>query len=219
MTEETKAEKPSLLGMIWSPTEQFERIRERPLIWGALAIITVLFIIGMWLQSLGVEIPELEGIPEEQLANVQVFSTIGIIIGGLFTPVITILISSFIYWLIAKIVRSDVSFRQLFSMNTYIMIISALSLIINGIAFALFGGSPEMMFTSLGSVIDAEGAMNGLLNSIEVFTIWGVILTAIGLNKVAEFSKGLAWTLSIAFFVISVIFAMIGASISGMVGA
>lgn len=218
MSEEKQVEKPSLLGIIWSPTEQFERIRERPAIWGALAIITLLFIIGMWLQSLGVEVPEIEGLTEEQLALTEAFATVGIIIGGLFTPVITILISSFIYWIVAKIAQSDVSFKQLFSMTTYITVIAALSLLVNGALNAIIGGGTEIVFTSLGWVVNAEGAIGAFFNNIEVFSIWGVILTALGLHKVAGFSKGLAWTIAIVFFVIGVIFAMISAGMAGMVG-
>ncbi|PWA12188.1 YIP1 family protein [Pueribacillus theae] len=218
MSEETKIEKPSLFGMIWSPSEQFERIKQRPKIWGAMVVVTILTIIGMWLQTLGVDIPELDGMPEDQLAGIQVFTTITTIVMGLFIPIIGVLISSAIHLLIAKIARSEVSFKQLFSMNTYIMIISALSLLINGILMALVGGDPEKLLTSLGSIINVEGAMGGLFNSLEVFTIWEVILTAMGLHKVANFSKGLAWTIAIAFFVIAVIFSMIGTAFSGMAG-
>jgi hypothetical protein len=217
MSEEVKGKNPSIWGMIWSPTEQFERIKERPKIWGALAIVTVLFVIGMYLTSLGIPM-EIEGISEEQLAQISMFSTITLMITGVITPIFGVLISTVIYLIIAKIARSEVSFKQLFSMNTYIMIISALSVIVNGIGIALLSGSVETIYTSLGSLIEAEGAMGALLNSLELFTIWGVILSAIGLQKVANFSKGLAWTISIIFFAIGVIFAMIGAGLSGMVG-
>ena len=128
------------------------------------------------------------------------------------------LIATVIYLIIAKIARSEVSFKQLFSMNTYIMMISALSMILNGIGVALLGGTAGTMYTSLGSLIGAEGTMGALLTSIEVFAIWGMILQAIGLQKVANFSKGLAWTIVIVFFAIGIIFTMIGAAFSGMVG-
>ena len=220
MSEEV-GKKPSIWGMIWSPTEQFERIKERPRIWGALGIVTLLFVIGMYLSTLGVGlegIPELEGIPAEELAAMSMFGTISMLVVGLFTPIVGILISTVIYLLIAKIARSEVSFKQLFSMNTYIMILSALSLLINGIGIALLGGTAETLYTSLGSIIQAEGALGGLLNGLEVFGIWSVILSAIGLQKVADFSKGLAWTISIVFFAIGLIFSMIGAALSGLVG-
>ena len=76
----------------------------------------------------------------------------------------------------------------------------------------------EKLPTSLGSIIEAEGSLGAVLGSIEIFAIWGLILVAIGLHKVAGFSKGLAWTVSIAFFVISIIFALIGAGIQPLEG-
>ena len=158
MSEEVKGKNPSIWGMIWSPTEQFEKIKERPKIWGALAIVTVLFVIGMYLTSLGdpMVIEGMPEIPEEELAAVSMFTTITMIITGLFTPIFGVLISTVIYLIIAKIARSEVSFKQLFSMNTYIMMISALSMIINGIGVALLGGTAGTIYTSLGSLIGAE---------------------------------------------------------------
>lgn len=217
MSEETNVQKPSLFGMIWSPTEQFERLKERPKIWGALVIITILFIIGTWLTTLGIQ-TEVPGLTAEETEMINVFAAAGSVIGGLFIPIITILISSFINFLIAKIARSEVSFKQLFSMSTYIMIISALSLIVNSLLSLMTGTSPEILVSSLGSVVNADGAVGALFNSIEIFAIWGYILTAIGLQKVAGFSKGLAWGVQIAFFVIGIILAMIGAGIGEMVG-
>lgn len=224
MSEESKLENPSLLGMITNPTEQFERIKERPKIWIAMIIITILFIIGTWLTTLGMDIVgEVEGVEldEESAAMVQTFAVIGSVIGALFIPIFTVLISSFIYWVIAKIVKSEVSFKQLFSMNTHILIVSAIGLIINGAIMAMVGvnmDNPDAMFTSLGSLVSSGGILGAILNNIEVFQIWVVVLTAIGLNKVAEFSKGLAWTISILFFVIGIVFSMIGAAMSGFAG-
>lgn len=215
MSEESKVvEKPSLLGMITSPSVQFERIRERPLIWGAMSIIIILFIIGAWLTSLSVDIE----IDEALQGFFEVIFTIFIIIGGIIGPLFGTLITSVIHLLIAKMVQSSVSFRQLFSMNTYIMIISVLSMIVNGIILTVIHVDSEKLPTSLGSIIDAEGSLGAVLGSIEIFAIWGLILVAIGLHKVAGFSKGLAWTVSIAFFVISIIFALIGAGIQPLEG-
>ncbi|MFD1350842.1 Yip1 family protein [Oceanobacillus caeni] len=216
-TEEKIVEKPSIFGMIWSPIEQFERIRERPRILGPMAIIIGLFIVGMLITMFSVD-TGLEGLSNGEMAGFAVFLAVTSGILGVIAPIIGTLISSFIYWIIAKLARSEVYFKQLFSMCTYIMIISVLGSIINGVGIAILGGDGETMFTSLGSFIPVEGAIGGLLNSIELFGIWGVILAALGLNRVANFSKGLAWTVSIAFFVIGVVFAMIGAAFSGMVG-
>ncbi len=55
----TSAEKPSLFGVITSPSVQFERIRERPAVWGPLLIVAAIIIVGAVLQSLGTDYSEL----------------------------------------------------------------------------------------------------------------------------------------------------------------
>ena len=130
--EKQNVEKPSLFGMILNPTEQFEKIKKRPLIWGAMVIVTILTVIGSWLMSLGIEIQDDMGIP-----NMEIFVQINSIIVGLLSPVFGVLISSFIYWIIIKIARSEATFQQLFSMNTYSMSISAFSIVINGALTAM----------------------------------------------------------------------------------
>lgn len=218
MSEEVKSRKPSLIGMISSPGEQFERIKVRPIIWGAMIIITLMYVIGMWLQSIGMEIPGLEGLTAEETAMFETITSITMVITAVFIPIFSILVSSAILMLIAKIARSEVTFKQLFSMNTYIMFIGAIGVVLNGIFIALLGGNAEMMYTSLGSLVDAEGAIAGLLDSLEVFTIWSTILSAIGMQKVANFSKGLAWTIAIVIFAIGALFAILGAAVNGMAG-
>lgn len=217
--EEVNSPKPSLFGMVLNPGDQFDRMRERPIIWVEMALITLMFMVGMWLQSISLETPVMEGLTAEEIAMIETVTTVTMIITAVFIPIFNVLISSAILMLVAKIARSEVTFKQLFSMNTYIMFIGAIGIVLNGILIVLFGGNTEMSYTTLGSLVDAEGAIAGLLSSLEVFTIWSTILTAIGLQKVANLSKGLSWTIAIVIFAIGVFFAMFGAWFNGMVGA
>ena len=216
MAEETiELEKPSLLGMITSPKEQFERIKKRPIFLGALLTVSFLVMLGSWLNINNAGVPMIEGLTEEE---VVFFTNVMTVVVGLFTPIFSVLFTSVIYLLIAKIVQSNVTFKQLFSMNTYIMIVAALSLIVNGIFVLVMGGGPEnqdALFTSLGSIINADGAIGILLNNIEIFSIWTVVLTAIGLQQVANLTKRMAWTITIAFFIVGIIMAMGGTNLPG----
>lgn len=207
----TKKESPSLLGMFTSPGEQFKRIKENPKIWVPLIIITILYVIGMVLMSASMDVSTLieGGVPEDQAELILGITKVSIAVVGIFTPIIGVLISSAIQLLIAKIASSTVSFKQLFSMNTYIMIIGAVGLLLNmAVRFAI-GGNPEIYITSLAGLLNQN--QTGVLTSIEVFSIWGVILTAIGLHKTADFSKGLAWAIAIIFFLVGIGFGAIGA--------
>jgi hypothetical protein len=95
-------------------------------------------------------------------------------------------------------------------MNAYIMLLTALSMLVNGITIVLFGYHPEdaVIFTNLGSLVNIDGSLGVLLHQIEVFSIWTMILTVIGLQKVAQFTKSQAWIVVIAFFVVGMIFGM-----------
>ncbi len=216
---EVKEEKPSLLGIITNPTEQFERIRKRPVFWGALIIVVLITMIGLWLTSLGVELPEFEGLSEEELAVGKVVGGISVALLGIVTTVISILFSTVLYLLIAKVNRSQVTFKQLFSMHTYIMLITSLSIAVNGIVIALLDNSyaeNSALFTSLGAFIKIDGPMGVLLNHIEIFGIWTLFLTVIGLQKVANFTKSQAWIVALIFFFVGMIFAMTNVEASGL---
>jgi hypothetical protein len=211
----TKEPKPSLLGMFTSPGEQFERIKQNPKIWIPLIIVSILYAIGMTLMALSMDASTLldQGVPEDQVDLILGITKVTVAITGILTPIIGVLISSAIHLIITKIASSPATFKQLFSMNTYIMVIGAAGVILNtGIRYAI-GGNPEIYVTSLAGLLNQEKV--GILGSFEVFTIWTMIVTAIGLHKTGQLSKGLAWTIAIVFFLIGIGFALIGSLLQG----
>lgn len=206
---QVEKDNPELLGMIMNPREQFERIRENPKIVVALIVVTLLALIAALFSFKGMEQileAKLGAVSEEEMMILTIVTQISAVVTALFTPIVTVLISSAIYMLIAKIAQKDVTFKQLFSMFFYIAFINiGLNGFVNGF-FSMFvkNANPEVALTSLNSIIGAEGVMGELLSSIEVFSIWGIVLTAMGLQIVAQFSKGLAWGTVIAFYIISI---------------
>ncbi|WP_045516396.1 Yip1 family protein [Neobacillus niacini] len=211
----TKEQKPSLLGMFTSPGEQFERIKQTPKIWVPLLIISILYAVGMTLMALSMDASTLigQGIPDDQVDLVLGITKVTVAVTGILTPIIGVLISSAIQLIITKIASSPVTFKQLFSMNTYIMVIGAAGVILNTAIRYAIGGNPEIYVTSLAGLLNQDKA--GILGSFEVFTIWTTIVTAIGLHKTAQLSKGLAWTIAIVFFIIGIGFALIGSLLQG----
>lgn len=198
--------KPSLLGMITQPREQFERIRENPtilvpiIIVIILAIITTLFSLKGASAELDAELLELG---EEGLLLFTIGLQITSVIVAIIAVPIAILIAAAIYLLVAKVAKSDVSFKQLFSMIVFTSFITSLGGLFNGI-ISLFTGSFNPEITSLNVIFGLDGVAGLFLSSIEVFSIWGIILTALGLQIVAKFPKGLAWGIVIAFTLIGI---------------
>ncbi|HLQ96589.1 MAG TPA: Yip1 family protein [Pseudogracilibacillus sp.] len=220
MSEETNVAKPSVIGMITSPVQQFKRLKERPFILPAMLIVVITMALGTALQGLGEETPELEGAGSTTFIIV-ILAVVTVILAIIIT-MLGILIMSAIHMLVAKIATSPVSFKQLFSMNTYVFVISALGLLVNGIAASIIGVEyPGMEFTSLGSLVNNPGDMSaiaGIWDSIEVFSIWGYIITAIGLQIVAGFSKKMAWSVVVVIFLLTIMIELMSSALAGIGG-
>lgn len=210
MSEEIREYKPSLLGMILHPNEQFERMKERPIFMGAIISIIALTIVGMWLSLSGFDINEVTNTGElndytaEELMAFEMLSKLTFIVIGLVGSLLKTVVSSLLFLIFARSFESKVKFKQLFSMNTYILFIVSLGVLLNGFITALLGADPESMYTSLSVLIKIDGPFGELLKNIEIFEIWGLILTAIGLQKVANYPKKVAWIIAILFFVFTV---------------
>jgi len=213
MENDRQLESPSMFGMIMSPREQFEKIRQNPKVIVILITVTILAIISalLALESLDATLEaEMMGFSEDELLIFTIITQITTIVLATILPAIVILIAAAVYLLIAKIANTDVSFKQLFSMLAYIGFVTGLGGLLNGIlTYFIAGSDPEVPVTSLNSIIGMEGPLGVLFSSIELFSIWGIILTAIGLQVVAKFSKGLAWGIIIGFNVIMISIGMI----------
>ena len=200
-----------------SPVEQFERIKSKPKIWVPMLLITLLFLIGTYFLSLSLDINELIGeeVPSGQVEIVKMVTLVTMVITGVLSPVVSVLISSAVLLAVAKIANSEVSFKQIFSMKTFIYLITAIGLFLNGLIRLLIGGNPEVYVTSLAGLLNSDSKILGVF---EVFTIWATVLMAIGLNKVANLSKGVAVTIAIIFFLFQIGMAFIGSLFSGISG-
>ncbi|MED4532761.1 Yip1 family protein [Metabacillus fastidiosus] len=211
--------KPSLFGMIFSPSEQFERIRERPVIWIPFIIVTLIGLAAAVIGVLGIDssaqINQL-GLPAEEAAEIEASMKVGMIIGGIFLAPIAVLFSTVIYFAIAKIAKSEVTFKKMLSLNIFIYFIAGIGQLINTAIIVAINGDPKIMLTSLNSFAGADGALGGILSSIEIFGIWTTILSALGLHKVAGLSKTASWTIAIVIFIIGLIFGAIGGAANEM---
>ena len=131
-----KDNNPSLLKMVWQPIIEMEKITKNPFVLFPLIIVTLLYTLGTTLIAMNVDVSLIvQDIPDFD-ENSRLFRSI--IIGsaafsGFSTPIFNILFSSVIYYVVAKLSKSTVSFRQLFSLQTYIMFIGVIGLMLNAL--------------------------------------------------------------------------------------
>ncbi|MGN5652494.1 Yip1 family protein [Bacillus sp. Brlt_9] len=205
--QDVGSKKPSLLGMITSPGLQFERMKTSNAVWGAFWILTVLggLVAGFaayvysltpeaikFNKDLGVTVS-----PEMTFGTGVVFGAIGMAIG--------FFVSAAVYKVLMMLMSNDTSYKKLLAITVYSSIISLIGLLINTILAFVLGGSGQEMYTGLGPIFASSGgALKGIANSIEVFTIWGFVITWLGLQITAGLSKKKATILMVVFFILTI---------------
>ena len=193
-------QKPSLLKMFWRPKEQFVKIRSNPIIATPLIIVTVIYIMASMVKALLIRAEDLmlPGMTAQEADMVAATAKAFTAMSGFISPVFTILFMTVIYFIILKIARKNTTFKQLFSMNTYIFVVQAVGLLINSLLMMVIDSSSGSAITSL-ALFNRDWSM---LNAIELFTIWKFVLTAIGFHLVGQLSKSTSIILVIVLFII-----------------
>ena len=193
-------QKPSLLKMFWRPKEQFVKIRSNPIIATPLIVVTVIYIMASMVKALLIRAEDLmlPGMTVQEADMVAATAKAFTAMSGFISPVFTILFMTLIYFIILKIARKNTTFKQLFSMNTYIFVVQAVGLFVNSLLMMVIDSSSGSAITSL-ALFNRDWSM---LNAIELFTIWKFVLTAIGFHLVGQLSKSTSIILVIVLFII-----------------
>lgn len=138
------------------------------------------------------------------------------VIGLAFVPIgiaIALLISALVLWVLVSIMGGDGKFGTLLSVSAYACVPSVVLLaIVGAIVLQLKGPegitSPSDLQPALGLDLlapDAKGFVGAVLKGINPFSIWGLVLTAIGIQITHKTSKGTAYAVAIGAMVLSLI--------------
>jgi len=203
-----------LVKVVYDPGAVFERLREKPSFWRPfIAICVVQLVLGV------LQLPYTKAAMAAQFAQMPAragggapdpskFATIGL----LFVPIgllLLFLISAALLWVLVSVFAGDARFATLLSVATYVGITFVL-LSVAGLATLMLKGvqgitSPADLQPALGLdllVPEAGRFTTALLKAFNPFSIWGVILTAIGIQTTHRTSKGTAYTVAAVAFVI-----------------
>ena len=193
-------QKPSLLKMFWRPKEQFVKIASNPIMATPLIVVTVIYIMASMVKALFIRAEDLmlPGMTAQEADMVAATAKAFTAMSGFISPVFTILLTTIIYFIILKIARKNTTFKQLFSMNTYIFVVQAVGLLINSLLMMVIDSSSGSAITSL-ALFNRDWSM---LHALELFTIWKFVLTAIGFHLVGQLSKSTSIILVIVLFIL-----------------
>lgn len=217
--------KPSLWDMIFSPEKQFIRMKENPVIWVPLILITLFStLLSAAMAYFMANDPQMieqmmqgqtDGVAIDQ-GILKVILIVGGGVGGFISAPFSALIGAAITLLFVMLFQGEATYRQLFSFHVHLYVLSLLSLIVNLLVYITFGGDLNVRATSLASLVEAEGVLKGLLLTFDVFIIWSTILLANGLTVIANLSRGKAWTIALIHFVFGALLLVITSMFENM---
>jgi hypothetical protein len=209
MTDETTATPPlpgllaRAIGIVTSPTETFRRVVETPRAVGILFFVAAILAVAVGAPQftetgkqavLDAQVQQIERfthqpVTDAQLERMQTTSryTPYISIASIFIVLpITALILAGLYWVVFNaLLGGTASYKQVLAVNTHAMVISALGAAIGAPVQYIKGTASQSGPFNLGALVpmlDERGFVATLLGSISVFSIWGVIVVAIGLG-------------------------------------
>jgi hypothetical protein len=203
--EEKVTTKPSIFGIITSPTLQFERMKEKAPIGLPLVLVLLLMTLATTLVayvSLDNPIlnnPELTGGMEIPVGVTLGMAAGGALIGGL----ISFYIIAGLYRVAMMIMGNDTNYKKLLSIVIFSSMISTLGVLVNGlIAFAVGGYEPN--YTSLAPLFSDNPLLKSIGTNFDIFNIWYYVVLGLGLQIVAGLNKTKAITLVIIVFLLGV---------------
>ena len=207
-----------LVKVLYDPAAVFQRVTEKPrFLMPLIGISAVQIAIGV------INLPFMKVAMQAQMAQAQApaggpdpskFAAIGLA----FIPVgiaIALVIGAFLLWVIVSLVGGDAKFGTLLSVAAYASVPSVILLgIVGAVVLQIQGSgvitSPADLQPALGLDLLAPGAkgfVGAALKGINPFSIWGLVLTAIGVSTTHRLSKGSGYTVATISFLVGVLLA------------
>ncbi len=203
-----------VLKVLYEPSAVFERVREKPSF-----LVPYLVICAVQIVIYFVNMPFLRAGMAAQFAARPAGGpdpSKFLWIGAVFIPVgfaIGLLIGAGLLWVLVSIFGGEAKFSRLLSVTAYAAVPAVVLLTIVGAAVLQMKGvgqitSPQDMQPALGVDLLAPGAtgfVGAALRAVNPFTIWGLVLTAIGVSTTHRLSKQTGYIVATVSFLIGVI--------------
>lgn len=241
-TEPTLSTAETLSGIFHQPTETFESLRSRPrfliatiIVLAVLATYSILFI-----QWVGYETiirariassPQLANLDTEQIEqivqsqNSPVSKAIAYSTGGIIT-IIMLFIGAGLYWLGVAAMAKAISFKQAAAVWIYSSLPPVILQHIANVVMLFLKDKEDVALEKAGRVAHANlsilvdstahPVLAVIVGSLDLFVFYGLFLAALGIATVARVSRGSAWGIVLAVWLLGIILRLMVATILGI---
>lgn len=223
-----------LVRVLFSPGDVFREIKERPPFWVPFFLVAIVFAVTQMLASpFQMKVREIMVTQAGQPAPPAASGTVAMIGTLVVTPIMVLLMSAIaagiLYVLMQMLGGEDATFKRMLSVVIHAwpatLILQALTvgvLYMRGLD-SIRTTSDAQVSLGLDLLLPAEMAVGAftraVLAGIGPLQIWGLVITAVGLEVLGGAEKGKAWTGAIISFVIGLLIAGgLAGAFSGMMG-
>jgi hypothetical protein len=202
--------------VLFEPTAVFERVRAGPRF-----LIPFLVICAIQIVLFVANLPYIKAAVQAQAATRPAGGpdpSKYVWLGAVFIPIgigIALLIGGLLLWLLISLFGGEGKFGTLLSVSTYASVPSVILLgVVGAIVLHMKGvgdiASQQDLQPALGLDLLAPatiGFVGAVLKAINPFSIWGLVLTAIGVSTTHRLSKGTGYAIATIAFVVGVLIA------------
>ena len=232
----------TLSGIFFEPGRTFEALRARPRFLVAAVIMVVIFLAwnaaffskvdyAEMVRSTIENSPQAEQLtPEQREQQIRIQSSPVVKWIAIAAPVLAVpiflAIGGALYLLGSMAMGKGISYKQAISVWAYSSLPPLLLVMLANIVMVMIRppaiedaavASRGMVRLNPGVAIDkmAHPILATALGSVDLFAIYGLVLAAVGLRKVARMSSGAAWTVVLGLYLLGLLFKLGIAAISG----
>lgn len=226
-----------LIGVLTAPEKTFRSIAEKPT-WAVVLIVLIALGVGVGVLMTGkIDWAEVtrdsieargQDVPEEQLERIidfqEKFGPVFVVGGPLVVGPLIYLLLAVVFLVVLKLMSGEIDFKRSFSVVLHSMMPQAVSAVLS---IPVVLGKDEFSAEDLqdGSVLtsnlsalapeEASPALISMLSSLDLFSIWVLVLLVIGYSTVARVSKGKVTVGVVTLWVLYVLGKVGLASLSG----
>ncbi|WP_396224406.1 YIP1 family protein [Gemmatimonas sp.] len=220
-----------LLEVLWAPSKVFERTRTRG-VGIYLLLLTGVFVV-LVLATKNLLQPYVDAnydlqvikmaeqgqkMPAEAVEQGRTFSGYFLLFSWSLTAIFSGLLGGLVTWLGAKVVGAALPLGRAVFIATLASVPRVLSLLATAAQGALVDASAvtSLFSASLGPArfmdpVKTNPGLLGVLASLDPFTLWNVLITAVGVSVFARVSRGAGWMASLVALGITLLFTLIPA--------
>lgn len=219
----------NLLKVLFSPGEVFAEQREKPTVWIPWLVVSILMVGATFFNApfirFGARLAvEARGQPAPPgIENIAVFSQV---VAIPIVMLVAIAISAGIMYLVLLAAGGEARYKGLMCVSTFSAIVGVIMMLLTVVVLRLRGLEEVRSVSDLQVSFGLDLLMSqdatlpaflmGLLRGVTPFSIWSLVITAIGVQKVEKQSSGAAWSAAV---VSALVMLVVGALFAGLGGA